>query len=112
MAVRPMAEPLSRVLDAAENASPLQAVEAVTSALAEALDASAAFFLIADVSGRGLVRLSYGASGEELAAMGLGGSESAVRADGGEQAVVVPLDGGLPRSVPAGRAPGGSFWRP
>ena len=89
-----MAEPLSRVLDAAENASPLQAVEAVTSALAEALDASAAFFLIADVSGRGLVRLSYGASGEELAAMGLGGSESAVRADGGEQAVVVPLDGG------------------
>ena len=38
--------PLSHVLDAAENASPLQAVEAVTDALAQVLGAEAAFFLI------------------------------------------------------------------
>ena len=38
-------EPLSQVLDAAENASPLQAVEAVTGALAASLNAEAAFFL-------------------------------------------------------------------
>jgi hypothetical protein len=35
-------EPLSRVLDAVEDASPLEAVEAVTSALAGALGAEAA----------------------------------------------------------------------
>lgn len=87
-------ELLGGVLDAAENASPLQAVEAVTEALAHALGASAAFFLIADISGRGLVRLSHGASSEELAQLGLGGQEGVVRVDDHEQAVVVPFDGG------------------
>lgn len=87
-------ELLGGVLDAAENASPLQAVEAVTEALAQALGSSAAFFLIADISGRGLVRLSHGASSEELAQLGLGGQEGFLRAEDNEQAVVVPFDGG------------------
>ena len=61
---RPTAsEALSRVLDAAEDASPLEAVEAVTAQLSAALEASAAFFLIADISGRGLVRLSQASAG-------------------------------------------------
>gem|GEM_PF-599008 len=50
-------ESLSRVLDAAEDASPVQAVEAVTHELAAALGATAVSFLISDFSGRGLVRL-------------------------------------------------------
>lgn len=87
-------QPLSWVLDAAEDASPLQAVEAVTDALAQNLGASAVFFLIADISGRGLVRLSHGASDEVLAGLGLGGVEGTARLDDGEQAVVVPFDGG------------------
>ena len=91
---RTSTDPLGEVLRAAENASPLQAVEAVTDALAEALGASAAFFLIADISGRGLVRLSHAASTNELAGLGLGGHESVVRVDDDEQAVVVPFDGG------------------
>ena len=87
-------QPLSGVLDAAENASPLEAVEAVTDALAQSLGASAVFFLIADISGRGLVRLSHGQSDEVLAGLGLGGLEGSVRLDDHEQAVVVPFDGG------------------
>ena len=86
--------PLRRVLDAAEDASPLEAVEAVTEALARSLGASAAFFLIADLSGRALVRMSHGASDEELARQGLGGLEGVARLDDGDQAVVVQLDDG------------------
>ena len=61
MAVRhSFTETLGSVLDAAENASPLQAVAAVTDALAEALGASAAFFLIADIDSPrgGLIKVS------------------------------------------------------
>ncbi len=87
-------QPLGRVLDAAEDASPLEAVEAVTEALAQTLGASAAFFLIADLSGRALVRMSHGASDDELARQGLGGLQGVVRLDDGEQAVVVQFDDG------------------
>ncbi|KGN42040.1 PP2C family protein-serine/threonine phosphatase [Knoellia aerolata] len=87
-------QPLGRVLDAAEDASPLQAVEAVTEALADSLGASSAFFLIADLSGRALVRMSHDASEDQLASQGLGGREDVVRVDGGEQAVVVEFDHG------------------
>ena len=45
------------MLDAAEDASPDQAVEAVTHELGAVLGATAVSFLIADLSGRGLVRL-------------------------------------------------------
>ena len=51
-------ESLSCVLDAAEDASPVEAVEAVTQVLGTALGATAVSFLISDLSGRGLVRLA------------------------------------------------------
>ena len=50
---------LGRILDAAEDASPVQAVEAVTRELCTTLGATAASFLIADLSGRSLVRLAH-----------------------------------------------------
>lgn len=76
---------LGRVLDAAEDASPLDAVEAVTGALADSLRAEAVFFLIADLSGRGLVRLSR---------TGNGPGDAFTRFDVGEQAEVLPFSGG------------------
>ena len=48
---------VARVLDAAEAASPVEAVEAVTYELGLALDATLVSFLIVDLSGRALVRL-------------------------------------------------------
>jgi serine phosphatase RsbU (regulator of sigma subunit) len=87
-------EPLSLVLDAAENASPLEAVEAVTRTLAAALGAATAFFLIADVSGRGLVRLSHAAPDEAVEGCGPVRDEGDARFDADEQAVDLPLDGG------------------
>ena len=77
--------PLRRLLDAAENASPVSAVEAVTRELGVALGATAVSFLIADLSGRALVRLAHVALGE-----GAAGS----RQDEQEQATVLPFDGG------------------
>lgn len=87
---------LSRVLDAAENASPLDAVEAVTRELAASLGAGAAFFLIEDLSGRGLIRLSHapGGDAEGLFAARTGEEHASVRFDSAEQAVVLPFDGG------------------
>ncbi|NUR30136.1 MAG: serine/threonine-protein phosphatase [Catenulispora sp.] len=74
---------LATVLDAAEDAAPVDAVEAVTWRLSEALGARSVSFLIADLSGRALVRLSYvAASGEQLPD------------EQRERAVVLPFDGG------------------
>jgi serine phosphatase RsbU (regulator of sigma subunit) len=87
-------EALGRVLDAAEDASPLEAVEAVTGALAAALGADAAFFLIADLSGRGLVRLSHTPRGQTATAFGGGAEQVADRIDTDERAVILPFDGG------------------
>ena len=50
-------EAIGRLLDMAEDASPVHAVEAVTRALGESLGATSIAFLILDLSGRGLVRL-------------------------------------------------------
>jgi hypothetical protein len=47
------------MLAAAENASPVEAVEAVTRELSAALGARTVSFLIADLSGRALVRLAH-----------------------------------------------------
>jgi hypothetical protein len=44
--------PLRRLLDAAEDASPVSSVEAVTRELGLALGATSVSFLIADLSGR------------------------------------------------------------
>jgi len=77
---------LRRVLDAAEDASPVQAVEAVTRELGRALEATSVAFLIADLSGRALVRLAHVRLGE--------GHGTGVRADDEERATVLPFDGG------------------
>jgi hypothetical protein len=78
---------LSDVLEAAEAASPVDAVEAASASLSAAIGASAVSFLIADLSGRALVRLSHGAG-----AIG-------VRTSGAESADVLPFDNGLVERV-------------
>lgn len=52
-------ETLGRVLDAAEQTSPVAAVDAVAAELSAALGATEVSFLIADVSGRAVVRLAH-----------------------------------------------------
>lgn len=86
-------EALSRLLDAAENASPLDAVEAVTRTLATTLGASAAFFLIEDLAGGGLIRLSHATGGdaEGVFVARKGEEDASVRFDAAEQAVVLPF---------------------
>lgn len=81
------------MLDAAEAASPVEAVEAVTRELALALDATAVSFLIADLSGRALVRLAHvdrSADGR-LSSRPLGNGERRALE---ESATVLPFDGG------------------
>lgn len=75
---------MAHMLDAAENASPVEAVEAVTRELGAALGARSVAFLIADLSGRALVRLAH----VPLDGAGEG------RRDGAEVATVMPFDGG------------------
>jgi serine phosphatase RsbU (regulator of sigma subunit) len=72
------------MLDAAEDASPVEAVEAVTRELGAALGARVISFLIADLSGRALVRLAY---------VPFDGRDPG-RRDGDEVATVLPFDGG------------------
>jgi serine phosphatase RsbU (regulator of sigma subunit) len=85
------AEAVSRMLDMAEAASPVEAVEAVTRELGVALGAETASFLIADLSGRALVRLSHldlvepGPRSRDL---------EGDRQDVEESAVLLPFDGG------------------
>lgn len=78
-------ERLRRLLDAAEDASPVSAVEAVTRELGIALGATSVSFLIADLSGRSLVRLSH---------VSLDDVPDADRRDDEERATVLPFDGG------------------
>jgi len=72
---------MARVLDAAEAASPVESVEAVTRGLSLALNATRVSFLVADLSGRALVRLAH------------------VRLDTAEGAVPSPLGPGERRAV-------------
>jgi hypothetical protein len=74
------------VLDEAEDASPVDAVDAVTSALGRTLGATSVSFLIADLAGRALVRLTHLRLDEVVA--------DDVRQDGREAATVLPFDGG------------------
>ena len=87
---------LGGVLDAAEAASPVEAVEAVTRELGLALGATKVSFLIADLSGRALVRLAHvrlhGPEGEPFSTP-LGADE---RRAVEESATVMPFDGGPP----------------
>lgn len=75
---------LAGILAAAENDSPVQAVEAVTRELAAVIDVRSVSFLIADLSGRALVRLAHVPCP----------AAPANRRDGDEVATVVPFDGG------------------
>lgn len=73
-----------RALDAVEDASPAQAVAAVTRELGAALQAVSVSFLIADLSGRALLRLGHSHPGGEA-------SGRAVHGDGADW---LPFDGG------------------
>ena len=78
------------MLDMAEAASPVRAVEAVTRELGAALGATTVSFLISDLSGRALVRLSHVTVSEpdpDPEAVG-------DRRDVEESAVLMPFDGG------------------
>ena len=77
---------LRRLLDAAEDASPVSSVEAVTRELGATLGATSVSFLIADLSGRALVRLTRVALGDP--------PQEGVRRDDEERATVLPFDGG------------------
>ncbi|HVF06739.1 MAG TPA: PP2C family protein-serine/threonine phosphatase [Frankiaceae bacterium] len=79
-------EALGRLLDAAENASPVHAVEAVTRELGIALGATGVSLLIADLSGRSLVRLAHA----DAAAL----AEGADRPAGAITAMEVAFEGG------------------
>jgi len=85
---------VSRVLRAAEAASPLAAVEGVARELGMAFGAVAVSFLINDLSGRALVRLAH----VPLPRGVTGGLESAVsteRRDEEESATLLPFHGGM-----------------
>lgn len=84
-------EALRRVLGAAEDASPVQAVEAVTRELRESLAASSTSFLMVDLSGRALVRLAHTSTAGRLTTEE---APSGDRRDQRESAVVLPFDGG------------------
>ena len=81
---------VSRMLDEAEASSPVDAVEAVTCELGEALGALTVSLLIADLSGRGLVRLADVVVGEADPQP----RRRSDRPDTGETAVLMPFDGG------------------
>ncbi|MCU1668730.1 MAG: putative magnesium or manganese-dependent protein phosphatase [Blastococcus sp.] len=70
------------LLDRVQVRAPIEAVEAAAEALAEMLDARELTFLIADFSGRAVVRLTTGAAGAEGA-----------RTQAGSKAASLPLHG-------------------
>ncbi|MGA8210846.1 MAG: PP2C family protein-serine/threonine phosphatase [Nocardioidaceae bacterium] len=87
---RPLA--IGDVLAATEAASPLEAVTAVTGELGVALGATKASFLIADLSGRALVRLAHVDLDADAGLTGAGVGDE--RRSGQESATVLPFDGG------------------
>ena len=80
-------------LDAAEAASPVEAVEAVTRELGRALGALQVAFLVADLSGRALVRLAHVRLRSPEGAPPRPAEPGERRSDE-ESATVVPFDGG------------------
>jgi serine phosphatase RsbU (regulator of sigma subunit) len=84
-------EAVSRMLDMAEAASPVEAVEAVTRELGLALGASTVSFLIADLSGRALVRLAHVVVADSERQPNVTGGD---RRDDEESAALLPFDGG------------------
>ena len=82
------------MLDAAEAASPVESVEAVTRELAAATGATAVSFLIADLSGRALVRLAHVRRHGAGEGNGSKAPAEGERRDAEESATVLPFDGG------------------
>jgi serine phosphatase RsbU (regulator of sigma subunit) len=78
---------LAAVLNAAEDASPVDAVEAVTRVVGKALKARTVSFLIADLSGRALVRLAHVPLDDA--------TDGTALHRGDEVATVMPFDGGI-----------------
>ncbi len=84
---------VGRILEAAEAASPVEAIEQVARALGLAFDAVSVSFLISDLSGRALVRLAH----VPLRAEGTASRRSQAdgeRREDQESATVLPFDGG------------------
>jgi serine phosphatase RsbU (regulator of sigma subunit) len=108
---------VASVLEAAEAASPVETVESATRALGLALGATSVSFLIADLSGRGLVRLSHvplTSGDDEGLEVPLPAGE---RRDVEERALVLPFDGGPPEQAVRTQevqvlAPGSTFADP
>ena len=78
------------MLDMAEAASPVQAVDAVTRELGAALGATTVSFLISDLSGRALVRLSHATLSDPEPGPEVVGDRRDVK----ESAALMPFDGG------------------
>ncbi|WBC13738.1 PP2C family protein-serine/threonine phosphatase [Micromonospora sp. WMMA1998] len=74
---------LAEMLQSAEDFAPVEAVEAVTGVLATALNALAVSLLVADLSGRALVRLTHHPA-----------ADGPDRRHGEEAAEILPFDGG------------------
>jgi serine phosphatase RsbU (regulator of sigma subunit) len=87
-------DPLVRLLDAAESAAPVDAVRAVTREAGTRLGASSVSFLVADTSGRALVRLVHVPLSSLEPASGASTPEPGHRAEGEELARTLPFDGG------------------
>lgn len=85
---------LTRLLDAAEAAAPVDAVSALTREVGTRLRASSASFLVADTSGRALVRLVHVPLGPLEPAPGASTPEAGHWRRGEESARVVAFDGG------------------
>ena len=83
---------LGRVLEAAQVASPVEAVEGVARELGRVFGAEAVSFLITDVSGRALVRLAHQPQSKGHA--GRDSLQSGERREDEESATVLPFDGG------------------
>lgn len=84
---------VGRVLQAAEEASPVEAVEGVARELGLVFGAEAVSFLISDLSGRALVRLAHvPLSGRQTAGRVAPGTGE--RRDDEESATLMPFDGG------------------
>jgi serine phosphatase RsbU (regulator of sigma subunit) len=85
---------LTRLLDAAEAAAPVDAVSALTREIGMRLRASSASFLVVDTSGRALVRLVHVPLGPPESGSGGSGLEAAHRVHGEESARTLPFKGG------------------
>ena len=85
---------LSSALGAADAASPVEAVEAVTRDVGEALGAVKVSFLIADLSGRALVRMAHVVLSATDGAAGSALTPPDERRALEESATAVPFDGG------------------